>query len=206
MENITLKDLKTMIFALKEKLHQAVDDTISVYYSDVLDNGNETQFYLSFNDKYIFKAINLYTKISQEDIQSISKDIVEVYRNSCDLSQLDMKLRGEVPCQEFEGIYSTCDDCPRLKNCACFGVSYKIQTKFDDYTFLYETHKKWSDKYGYKSDDHKELLAEKLHSQIGEFYSVCKDDDEFIYKILSSLLSFCGKDKVKRFFKKVILK
>lgn len=207
MENLTLKDLQTkhviVDLVIKTKVHELLKDTVSVYYTDILYDGKETCFYLFLNDKYLRNAVTFPSRISQEDIVNIAKDMIEQYRNSCDLEELDIELKGEVPCKEFKGKYSNCEDCHEHMNNekgGCMGVTYTLSESFDSYTFKRVTFKdKWYAKYGEGSESHKKFVIDKTCDQLREFSYVCKDS-KYLEEIIESLLHYCDEDKVKEIF------
>ena len=94
-----------MDLVYQDKLHASLDSVVSVYYSDIFYDGKETGLYLFLNDEYIFNPVLFPSRISLEDKIVIAKEMVEQYKETCDFEELDMKLKGEVPCDEFKGAY-----------------------------------------------------------------------------------------------------
>lgn len=207
MKNLTLKDLQKrhviVDLVVKSKIHESLEDTVSVYYTDILYDGKESCFYLFLNDKYLHNAVTFPSRISKDDIVNISRDMIEQYRNSCDLEELDMELRGEVPCKEFKGKCSNCEECHEHMNNnkdGCMGVTYNLSESFDSYTFKRVTFKdKWYAKYGEGSEGHKNFIIDKTTDQLCEFSHICKDD-KYLEEIIKSLLRYCDEDKVKEIF------
>lgn len=187
-------------------MHPSVKDVVSVYYTDILYDKKDTCFYLFLNDEYIFNPVTFPSRISTEDIIAIAKDMIDQYRNTCDLEELEMELKGQVPCVEFKGVYSKCDECPKCmsntkKEDACMGVVYSLSNSFDSFTFKEITFKdKWTEKYGENSISHKEYKTKQLCDEIWQFSHICKDDSKYLSQVVKSLLHHCDENKIKEVF------
>lgn len=215
MNKLTLKELqmksRMLDLVLQEKLHPSINDIISVYYTDAIYDKKETCFYLLLNDEYLHNPVTYPSEISREDIIKIAKDMIDQYRNTCDLEELDMELKGEVPCKQFKNKYSSCNECPRCminttnKEDACMGVVYSPSSSFDSYQFKEINFKdKWTDKYGENSTNHKKFATKKLCNEIWNFSSVCDENEEYLTEVINSLFKYCNEDKVKKILKNII--
>lgn len=214
MNKLTLKELQTktkmLDLVLQEKIHESISDTVSVYYEDILYDGKETSFYLFVNDKFTFNAVTYPSQISKEDIVLIAKDMIDQYRNSCDLQELDWELKREIPCAIFKkNNYTKCNQCPKCmvntsRRNSCIGVTYSLNSNFDSYKFKNITFKnKWTSKYGENSEYHKKFQTKKLCNEIWNFSHTCSNDDQHINSVIKSLFDHCDKDKLKKVFKNI---
>lgn len=193
MQKITLKDLsqkhRVMDLVHQEKLHISLDSAVSIYCSDIFYDGKETGFYLFLDDEYIFNPVSFPSSISLEDKVAIAKEMTEQYRATCNFEELDMELKGEVPCGEFKGVYSNCNECSRLtginetKDDGCLGVTFSTSNSFCSL----EIQNKWKEKYGENSEAHKNHLTKQLSWKIHEFGFACGEDEKCLEKAVKSL-------------------
>lgn len=139
------------IFKVIKGNNQKSSIKIVVYYEDKMFNGKRSIFALFINNHMVIPVIKMYCSIDMEDVVKISKAILEEY-----IEANNKRLKENL--FDDENLTSLC-------------IS-------QDYNF--KSLSLWNDKYGYKSQRHKEEANKLIVDILRECFNGDEDDMDYI--------------------------
>jgi hypothetical protein len=168
-----------------DKPHPVLENNrpIDVYYECTgFSNDNKSRFILFDDGEFVSNAIWFPCDVAHDDIYAIANEMIQELLDSSDFTDLDRELEGKCACEEFEGTYKKCDECPRYsdKENGCMGAIYSIPPHKN----WWELEKKWKEIYGEGSDNHKKYVANKMIGYMNSFMWACGDRKDLIQKVL----------------------
>lgn len=126
--------------ARKDTPHKVLKDAdpIRVYVDrEVLSNGRvKTYFSLFYGEKFIGNSMIFNQEVPSTYYAYIGNAMINELLEASDFRDLDRELEGKCACEEYEGIYKSCDECPKYRyrekmgsaTDSCIGAMYSIPT------------------------------------------------------------------------------
>lgn len=168
-----------------DKPHSVIENNrpIDVYYECTgFSNDNKSRFLLFDDGEFVSNAIWFPCDVEREDITSIANEMIQELLDSSDFTDLNRELEGKCACEEFEGVYKKCDECPRYidKEDGCMGAMYSIPSHKN----WWELEKKWKIIYGEGSENYKKYMTSKMIGYMNSYMWACGDREDMIKEVL----------------------
>ena len=171
-----LKDNKrTALVAKVETPHPQIKNSrpICVYVdTDVNQRGETSVYFCLFNNGiFVGNSIKCHYDVPEKYWAEIGESMIKELLSKSDFTDLDREQKGLVPCFEFEGVYKSCDECPKFKDKedGCLGALYSIPTHMNSW----EVEKQIDARFGEGTEHYKEYQKKLVRDKISSLKSIC---------------------------------
>jgi len=184
-----------------EKLHPSIEGDCPIHVMCIIEQDASMKTKLFFNlyyrGEHIGNPITLYFNICRpryvistdvDELKKIGEMMIAEFKSHCDLEDLNRELEGKCACKKFEGVYTSCDECPHYRfrkggpglernesKDDCFGVSYN----YPHHLNFWEIEKEIKEKYGPGSDNYKIYLKSRYVALTELMGDLIEDDPSF---------------------------